>query len=278
MTTFTVLYDGLGFLESARWHDGGLYFVDISHRRVLRGDPDGNPLQATQLPFEPTGIGFDPAGHLLVASRESATIYRVADGRPPEMLSDLTSYSYDRLNDSVTDATGRTYVGLASHDRDRTTALALARPDGTNTIAADDIHFPNGVGVTADGSTLILAETLGHRLLAFDIDAPTGDLANRRTFAQFDAGVYPDGICLDSEGGVWVANPVGREVIRVSVAGEITDRFAFEDVPLACVLGGKDRSQLFVVTVTRIDVDALRDEPGGKVHVATTSYHGAGFP
>jgi sugar lactone lactonase YvrE len=181
----------------------------------------------------------------------------------------------------VVDGAGRAYVGNFGFDRhrgepERATSLARVDPDGRVARAADDLLFPNGTVITPDGRTLIVAETLAHRLTAFDV-AADGSLARRRGFAQLD-GCFPDGICLDAEGAVWVADARAPRVIRVLEGGRIErtvstgERFAF-----ACMLGGPDRCTLFVCTNTGSG-PAMADKRDGRIEAVGVAVPGAGWP
>src|SRR5439155_34872 len=176
------------------------------------------------------------------------------DGGKLRVVADLSTLATGPCNDMVVDAVGRAYVGNFGFDRHggeppRTTCLARIDPDGAVTRAADELSFPNGTIITPDGRTLIVAETLAHRLTAFDI-AADGALSNRRLFAALDS-CFPDGICLDAEGAVWVADARTPRVLRVLDGGRIERtiptgaRFAF-----ACMLGAQDRRTLYLCTST----------------------------
>jgi sugar lactone lactonase YvrE len=181
----------------------------------------------------------------------------------------------------VVDGAGRAYVGNFGFDRHqgeppRTASLARVDPDGRVTRAADDLSFPNGTVITPDGRTLIVAETLAHRLTAFDVDAG-GALSNRRVFAQLD-GCFPDGICLDAEGAVWVADARSPRVLRVLDGGRIARTVPTGDRPaFACMLGGDDRQTLFVCTCTASG-PAMANKRDGRIEAVKVDVPGAGWP
>jgi sugar lactone lactonase YvrE len=149
-------------------------------------------------------------------------------------------------------------------------------PDGTATEAAADLSFPNGTVITPDGRTLVVAESMGSRLTAFDV-APDGSLSGRREWAAL-AGIAPDGICLDAEGCIWVANAFGAECVRVAEGGEIVDRVATSQNAYACMLGGADRTTLYCVTAPTSDADERRAEAAGKIEQVRVDVPGAGLP
>jgi sugar lactone lactonase YvrE len=200
----------------------------------------------------------------------------------------------------VVDADGRAYVGVRSAalkpgfpepDADRAPDLVVVvEPSGETSIAADHLVSPNGTVITPDGRTLVIAETYAHRLTAYD-RASDGTLSGRRVFAAVD-GVYPDGICLDDEGAVWVGSPYTDEFIRVRDGGEITDRLA---VPggVACALGGDNRTTLFLLAVDGASLPkpgtnvSVSDSPvlhgntvfeGGCIWTMPVGHGGAGWP
>jgi sugar lactone lactonase YvrE len=184
----------------------------------------------------------------------------------------------------LVDAQGRAYIGNFGFDLQARcafapTSLIMVTPDGRAKVVADDMHFPNGTVLTPDGRTLIVGESYGQRLTAFDV-AADGTLANRRVWAQLHGkGVGPDGICLDAEGAVWLASPVSREVIRVREGGEVTHRVPTPGQAVACMLGGEDRRTLFVLTGrVLVTPEQSLAERGGAIHTARVDVPGAGLP
>jgi sugar lactone lactonase YvrE len=269
-----LLVDGLRFGEGPRWHQGRLYFSDMHAGTVLSVGMDGVIDTVAKVEASPSGLGFDPEGRLLVVSMQDQKVLRSTkapergQGVTLEPFADLSSFTSSRCNDMVVDAQGRAYVGnfgfeLFSQEQVRSTCLVLITPDGKARQVADEVFFPNGMVITPDGRTLIVAETFASRLTAFDI-AADGSLDNRRVFAQLK--VFPDGICLDAEGCVWVANPTPPGgFLRVAEGGEIREQIAAQaevDAPApsgafangekgragyACALGGDDRRTLFML-------------------------------
>ena len=154
--------------------------------------------------------------------------------------------------------------------------IVLVTPQGHARVVAEDLLFPNGTVITPDGQTLIVAETFGNRLTAFDIESD-GSLNNRRIWADLQ-GVFPDGICLDAEGAIWVAAPHPGEVMRVLKGGKISDRVAVSTRPYACMLGGDDRCTLFICTAGSAVPDEVLAGPGGKIETIDVKVPGAGLP
>jgi sugar lactone lactonase YvrE len=243
---------GLAFPESPRWHEGRLWFSDFYERRVLRVGEDGRVETVCEVPGQPSGLGWLPDGRLLVVSMNDRRLLRL-DGGVLVAVADLSRFAGGPCNDMLVDGHGRAYIGNFGFDLQgrapfAATGLVLVTPDGAARVVAPDMHFPNGTVLTPDGRTLIVAESYGQRLTAFDV-AADGTLANRRVWAQLEGrGLGPDGICLDAEGAIWLASPVSREVLRVREGGAVTDRLPTEGQAVACTLGGADRRTLFVLT------------------------------
>jgi sugar lactone lactonase YvrE len=253
----TVL-DGMSYLECPRWHDGRLYISDFYTRRVLAVGLDGGaePETVATVPEQPSGLGWMPDGSMLVVSMRDRRVLRVRDGAEPDVHADLSALAPWHLNDMVVDAAGRAYVGNFGFDimagaPIRATGLIRIDPDGTASVAAEDLSFPNGTAIVPDGRTLVVAETLAGRLSAFDV-GDDGALSNRRVWAKLSdavdtedmgellaaGGVAPDGIALDAEGAIWVADALGGRVLRVREGGEILEEIAPGTGVFACGLGG----------------------------------------
>jgi sugar lactone lactonase YvrE len=281
MAALETCLDGLTFPEGPRWHDGRLWFSDFYTHRVLAMDPAGRAETMLEVSPQPSGLGWMPDGTLLVVSMLDRRLLRVNGGAAREHA-DLSALASGPCNDMVVDAAGRAYVGNFGYDRHRgepprTTGLARVDPDGRVSRAADDLFFPNGTVITPDGRTMIIAETQGHRLTAFDV-AADGALGRRRVWAPLDAAVFPDGICLDAEGAVWVADARGPALLRVLEGGRVERtistgaRFAF-----ACMLGGPDRRTLFACTSTGSG-PAMADKRDGAIEAVRVDVPGAGLP
>ena len=250
MTEPQTLMDGIAFGESPRWHEDRLWFSDWGAQEIVAVDLDGNSevmvRAATSAPF---CIDWLPDGRLMVVSGPEA---RLLSWEPDGSLvdhADLGGLSGHPWNDIVVDGWGNAYVGNIGFDfpagEFAPGSLALVTPDGEARQVADGLAFPNGVAVTPDNSTLILAESCGGRLTAFDIRAG-GGLSNRRVWADLDGGV-PDGICLDAEGAVWYADVPNERCVRVREGGEVLQTIELDRGCFACMLGGPDGKTLFMV-------------------------------
>jgi len=279
-----VLASGFAYAEDPRWRNGRLYFSDMYGGKVYALDLSGTVETILDLgDGTPSGLGFMPNGDLLVVSMFERVLLRLGKSGLTHQA-DLAALAPHSINDMVVDRTGRAYVGQSGFDywageAPRPAPLIAVEPDGTISIAAPDLLVGNGVVITDDGRTLIVAETLGHRISAFDIDA-TGRLSNRRIFATLPDNHMPDGICLDTEGGIWTACPSGLGVVRFEDGGRIT-----HIVPLpephrayACILGGHDRRTLFICSSETSDrAEALRMR-SSRILAVPVGFMGAGLP
>jgi sugar lactone lactonase YvrE len=257
-----------------------LWFSDFYSFRVLAVDLDGRAQTIAEVPQRPSGLGWTPDGALLVVSMLDRSLLRLAAGRLSK-AADLSALAGGPCNDMVVDAQGRAYVGNFGYDRHageppKTTCIARVDPDGRVVRAAEDLMFPNGTVITPDGRTLIVGETFAQRLTAFDIEAD-GSLSHRRVFAQV-GGMSPDGICLDAQGAVWVADPFGKKLVRVFDGGRVERTIATgERGPYACMLGGHDRRTLFVCTNTGSG-PAMGQKRDGRIEFMRVDVPGAGLP
>lgn len=285
--TGTTLIDktcGLKFTESPRWHGGKLWFLDIHDKRIKAADLSGRVETAVELPFLPNAFGFLRDGSLLVGDAMQRGIHRW-DGKalqPHANLADITVFC---LSDGIVDAHDRMYVGDIGYNffdpankPVDTCVIACVDPDGRARIVARDLSFPNGIVITPDGKTLIVGETMGHRLTAFDVQAD-GSLANRRVYAQLPEDVSPDGIALDAEGAVWFANPDGRPaVLRVRKGGEIAEQVELGTHGYAVMLGGPEHRHLFISGSDSHDPAEIARTPSATLRVVEVEVPGAGTP
>ncbi len=273
------LLDGLRFPEGPRWHDGRLWFSDMHAGRVLAVDLDGKVETIATVPQQPSGLGWLPDGRLLVVSMQDQKLLRLDPDGLVE-AADLSGVATHFCNDMVVDARGRAYVGNFGFDLHAGqspvgTKLALVDPDGRVRVAAEDLLFPNGTVITPDGRTLIVGESFGARLTAFDV-AEDGSLSGRREWARMERAV-PDGICLDAEGCIWVASPIGGHVLRLREGGEVTHRIEVEHEAFACMLGGPERRTLFLCTAAESD-PAKTGDRRGRIECVEVEVPGAGLP
>ena len=281
MAALDVLLDGLAFPEGPRWHDGRLYFSDMHGGVVLAVDGAGRAETIVAVPNDPSGLGWLPDGRLLVVSMRDRRLLRL-DEAGLVAVADLSKLASFHCNAMVVDARGRAYVGNFGFDLHAEkpepckTNLVLVHPDGRAAEVASDLAFPNGTVITPDGRTLIVGESFGARLTAFDV-ADDGSLSNRRVFAKLE-GAVPDGICLDAEGAVWIASPVSAEVLRVHEGGRVSRRIPVATQAFACMLGGDDRQTLYVCTAATSRPDECRAKRTGRIELARVDVPGAGLP
>jgi sugar lactone lactonase YvrE len=264
MSALSTVVEGYSFLEGPRWRDGRLWASDFYTHQVISVDPDGGDLRVeAHVPAQPSGLGWLPDGRLLVVSMRDHTLRRREPDGTLTVHADLSAHAGGVLNDMVVDAQGRAYVGNFGFDLMNgapmePTPLVRVDPDGTTTVVGEPLHFPNGA-VLRDG-TLIVAETFGHRLSAFDV-ATDGGLSARRDWAVFGPlpdttdvttalgalTIGPDGICADAEGAIWVADALGNRAVRVREGGEILDEVSTGDTGCyAVALGGTERRTLYL--------------------------------
>jgi sugar lactone lactonase YvrE len=278
----TPILDGLAFGEGPRWRDGVLWFSDFYRHRVATVTPEGEEEVRFEVPNQPSGLGWLPDGDLLVVSMLDHRILRW-DGADLRLHADLSALVTGPCNDMVVDGDGRAYVGNFGFDRHRgetfqETRLVIVEPDGSMRPGPDGLAFPNGTVISPDGRTLIVGETLGNRLTAFERDPGTGELGERRLWA--DLGPHlPDGICLDAEGAIWVADPRNGQAFRVREGGEITDRVGCGEGrhAFACMLGGSEGRTLFVVTNTGSGPD-IAAAGTGRIETIEVAVPGVGWP
>ena len=244
--------------------------------------PGGEPDTVVELPDDdPSGLGWLPDGRLLVVAMQTRRVLRLDDDGLVE-VADLTPHAPFHCNDMVVDGRGNAYVGNFGWDfhgggEPRTTTVVHAAPGGEARVAADELGFPNGMVITPDDRTLVVAESMGACLTAFTIEAD-GSLADRRLWADLRPAA-PDGICLDADGAIWVASPGTNEAMRVAEGGEILERVPTGDrMAIACALGGADRRTLFLCTATAVDADECLARLDARIEATEVDIPGAGWP
>jgi sugar lactone lactonase YvrE len=236
--------------ESPRWHEDRLWFCDWGARQVAALDLEGNREDIAQLESSPFCIDHLPDGRLLIISaRDGALLRREPDGTLMTHA-ELGGISDKPWNDITVDRHGHAYVGNIGFEFPGEEfvpgTLALVRPDGSAAHVADGLAFPNGMAITPDGGTLIVAESYASRLTAFEINGD-GTLSNRRVWADLGEGAAPDGICLDVEGAVWYADVPNKRCVRVREGGEVLHTVQLDRGCFACALGGRHGRTLFMI-------------------------------
>jgi sugar lactone lactonase YvrE len=274
------LLTGLMFGESPRWHDGRLWFSDMGAQEARSVDLDGNSEVVASVPAMPMGIGWLPDGRMLIVSARDGRLLRIEHDGSLATHADLTGLERHPWSDMVVDGRGNAYVGNIGFDfpggEFAPGILALVRPDGSATRVADGIAFANGMAVTPDNATLILAESYGNRLTAFDV-AEDGGLSKRRVWADLGGGV-PDGICLDAEGAVWYSDVPNKRCVRVREGGKVLETVQLDRGCFACALGGDDRRTLFMMAAEFSSTAAMSGQRTGQVLTTPAPAPAAGWP
>ena len=249
MTEQHVLLTDLLLGESPRWHDGRLWFADWGAQHLVAVDPEGRSEVVTTVQSFPFSIDWLPDGRLLIVSASRRQLLRTEPDGSLVVHSDLAGISEKPWNEIVVDGRGNAYlnnIGFDFPDGEVVPGIiAMVTPDGVARKVADNVAFPNGMAVTPDNSTLIVAESYAKRLTAFDI-AGDGGLSHRRLWADLGDGV-PDGIGLDADGAVWYADVPHQRCVRVREGGEVLQTVDVDRGCFACMLGGDDRSTLYIM-------------------------------
>jgi sugar lactone lactonase YvrE len=290
--TALVVRGSLGFGESPRWHEGRLWYSDFYRRAIysMAADGTGEVLEH-EIVTQPSGLGWLPNGDLLCVSMVDQRVVRFSD-KKVSTFADISEYCTFWANDMVVSQIGYSYVGNFGFDLDTrlkelgVEAFLATPPPSTNLVVLDsdgnvvqvvpEMDFPNGTVITPDGSTLIIGETMGSRLTAFDINKD-GTLGNRRVWAQFDF-MATDGMCLDAQGQIWLANAVSKTCVRVKEGGEVTGTVNCTQNAYACMLGGEDRRNLYVMTAPTSDRFKIAELTRGRIEMVHVETPGAGLP
>ena len=252
---------GFSFAEGPRWHDGAVYLSNIHDDAIERIEMDGTVTRVADLPGSPISMGFASDGSILVSALRAGRIWRIVDGELSDFR-DVSSLADDDFGDIVIDEQDRIYLanqGMQYPSRipeQIDSPIFLLTPDGGSREVARGFDYANGLAITPDRRSLVVAESFGHRLFALTI-RDDGSLDNRRKIVQFGDDARPDGICCDADGAVWTANATSREVVRCTLEGAVTHRISTGDaLAIGCILGGEDGCDLYITTATT----ALRDE------------------
>jgi sugar lactone lactonase YvrE len=277
-----VLLDGLAFGESPRWHGGRLWVCDWGAQEVLAVDGDGRPQVMARVPTRlPFSIDWDADDRLLVTAGPESLLLRQEAAGSLATHADLGHLPAAGLNEIVVDGRGNAYVNGAGFDlmageEPAPGMVAVVTPDGTARAVAGDLAFPNGMALTPDDRTLIVADSYAKALVAFDVQAD-GSLANRRTWAGVEGP--PDGICFDAEGAVWYGCVPDKTCVRVREGGEVLERIELDRGCFACMLGGPDGRTLFMVATEWRGPAGMLDGPrSGQVLTTRAPAERAGRP
>jgi len=276
------LLTGLAFGESPRRRHDRLWISDWGAREIIAVDPAGKSEVMARAPSFPSCIDFLRDGRLLMVSAYDGLLLRRQPDGSVVTHADLTGLSHHPWNDIVVDGRDNAYVNnigfdLRAGEKFAPGIIAVVGRDGSTRRVADGLWFANGIAVTPDNSTLIVAESYGKRLTGFDI-AADGSLSNRRVWADLGDGV-PDGICLDAEGAVWYGDVPNKRCVRVREGGEVLQTVELDRGCFACMLGGVDRRTLFMVAREwRGSASMTDDARTGRVLTVEAPAPGAGWP
>ena len=265
------LLTGLAFGESPRWHEDRLWFCHWGTQEIVTVGRNGTSEVVARVPTTiPYSIDWLPDGRLLVVAGREALLLRAEPDGSLMTYADLTSLD-SIFNEIVVDGRGNAYINGG--------IVVLVTPDGSARQVADGISFGNGMAVTPDNSTLIVAESHGNRLTAFDI-AADGSLSNRHVWADLRDG-FPDGICLDADGAIWYGDVPNKRCVRVREGGEVLQTIDLDRGCFACMLGGADRRTLFMMTAEwhgMENIDVMVEARTGQVLTVEAPARGAGRP
>ncbi|SHK37571.1 Sugar lactone lactonase YvrE [Pseudonocardia thermophila] len=290
--------EGFTYLEGPRWHDGRLYFVDFYTHTVNAVAADGGPVeQIAVVDQQPSGLGWLPDGRMLVVSMKDRRVLRQEPDGTLVEHADLSKLCPWHTNDMVVAPNGNAYVGNFGFDvmgdaEHEFTNVVLVRPDGSAEVVAEDLSFPNGMVITPDERTLIVNELFGNRVSAFDIN-PDGTLGPRRDFANFgDLGdekswqkrveqstITPDGLTMDAEGAIWIADCAHSRALRIAPGGKILDEVSTApNGVFAVALGGDDGRTLFMCVAPDFDEKARSANREAQMHAVRVDVPHAGTP
>jgi sugar lactone lactonase YvrE len=276
-----ILMSDLVFPESPRWYDDRLWVSDWGAHEVIAVDLEGRSEVVARVPSFPMCIDRLPDGRLLIVSADDGLLLRREPDRSLVTHADLTGLSAHKWNDIVVDGRGNAYVNNVGFEfpggEFAPGLVALVTPDGSARQVAEGVAFPNGMVVTPDNATLIVAESYGNKLTAFDI-AADGSLSNRRVWAGLDGG-FPDGICLDAENAVWYGDVPNARCVRVREGGDVLQTIDLDRGCFACTLGGADGSTLFLIANEWNGPASMADGARmGQVLTVEAPAPGAGWP
>lgn len=292
-----VVVDGFHYLEGPRWYKDALWFVDFYTKGVYRVDDQGVTEKIVHVEQQPSGLGWLPDGRMLVVSMKDRKVLRLEDNGELVVHADIWEHCDGHANDMVVAPNGDAYVGNFGFDLmggadHKHAALILVKPDGHSQIVAEGLAFPNGMVISADQKTLIVNELFGNKISQFDIKED-GTLGEKHDFASFgelgdepnvgarieNASILPDGLALDSEGAVWIADTLNQRAVRIQEGGEILEVVdTAPDGIFAVALGGQDGKTLFMCAAPDWDEASRTAETRGRMLSTQVKVGHAGTP
>jgi sugar lactone lactonase YvrE len=277
MPDVTVFAGGIHFPESPRWHDGHLWLSDITGRAIHRYAPSGEGGPLLRLDTEPSGLGWAPDGSILAVDMPGRRLLSVAATGTTTVIADLSGHAPSFCNDMAVAADGTAYVTQLGNNHwkgepSRPVPVLRVTPDGKVEPVGPELRGPNGIALTPDERTLLIAEPGAGRIYYLHLDS-AGAVQDHGVHASLPPApgskipfATPDGISLDAEGGLWIADPTGHQVIHVDAGGQVTDAIPFPDgIPLAVAVGGADGRTVYVAVGAHADFYAPLDDPKGYI-------------
>lgn len=292
-----VVVDGFHYLEGPRWHKGALWFVDFYTQGVYRVNDEGVAEKRVHIEQQPSGLGWLPDGRMLIVSMKDRKVMRLEANGELVVHADIWQHCAGHANDMVVAPNGDAYVGNFGFDLMggadyKSAGLVLIKPDGSSQLVAEGLAFANGMVISADQKTLIVNELFGNKISQFTINED-GTLGDKRDFASFgelgdepnlgvrigNAKILPDGLALDAEGAVWIADTLNQRAVRIAEGGEILETIdtAPEGV-FAVALGGAEGNTLFMCAAPDWDEAARKAETKGRMLAVRVEVGHAGTP
>ena len=292
-----IAVDGFHYLEGPRWYQNALWFVDFYTQGVYRVNDEGVAEKIIHVEQQPSGLGWLPDGRLLVVSMKDRKVLRLENDGNLVVHADIWEHCGGHANDMVVSANGNAYVGNFGFDLmggtdHENTGLVLVKPDGSSQVVAEGLAFPNGMVISADQKTLIVNELFGNKITQFDINED-GSLGEKRDFANFgelgdepnlglrieNASILPDGLALDAEDAVWIADTLNQRAVRIAEGGEILEIIdTAPDGIFAVALGGQDGKTLFMCAAPDWDEASRKAETKGCMLAVQVKVGHAGTP
>lgn len=292
-----VAVDGFHYLEGPRWYQNTLWFVDFYTQGVYRVNDKGIAKKIVHIEQQPSGLGWLPDGRMLVVSMKDRKVLRLENDGNLVVHADIWEHCGGHANDMVVSANGNAYVGNFGFDLmggadHKNTGLVLVKPDGSSQIVAEELAFPNGMVISSDQKRLIVNELFGNKITQFDINED-GSLENKRDFANFgelgnepnlgirieNANILPDGLALDADGAVWIADTLNQRAVRIAEGGEILETIdTAPDGIFAVTLGGQDGKTLFMCAAPDWDEASRKAETKGRMLTVRVNVGHAGTP